>query len=346
MPEVIRDVAVSFFFQKAFILEHVIRVVNFAAHDVQSLTHLLKMIEEYKLFTVAVKEMLVPAYDNVKNPEFDIVVSANIFSGENLYIRADYTRAAEVLSNYLNEFSEGSFRLNAKFYLAESYVQLNKKEEALRLFKDISAEPNNQFLEQALMTTAGLFFENEDFDEAIEYYKKLEAAATNDVNRLNAFRGELLSASFTGNAQSTINAANKIINFSHVPEELLREAVFVRAKAYYSIDRLDEAIADFRRVAVEVISVEGAESKFRIAELLNRQNRADEAERTAHEFIDQKTPHQYWLARVFLLIAEISLKKGDVLQARATLQSLNDYYGIDNDGILDEVKAKLSVLNE
>jgi hypothetical protein len=52
------------------------------------------------------------------------------------------------------------------------------------------------------------------------------------------------------------------------------------------------------------------------------------------------------MARVFLLLADISIKKGDSLQARATLQSLKDYYTVDNDGILDEVKAKLNSLDE
>ena len=52
------------------------------------------------------------------------------------------------------------------------------------------------------------------------------------------------------------------------------------------------------------------------------------------------------MARMFLLLADISIKKGDTLQARATLQSLKDYYSIDNDGILDEVKAKLDSLNQ
>jgi hypothetical protein len=52
------------------------------------------------------------------------------------------------------------------------------------------------------------------------------------------------------------------------------------------------------------------------------------------------------MARVFLLLADISQKKGDSLQARATLESLNDYYEVGNDGILDEVKARLSLLNE
>jgi hypothetical protein len=52
------------------------------------------------------------------------------------------------------------------------------------------------------------------------------------------------------------------------------------------------------------------------------------------------------MARVFLLLADISIKKGDSLQARATLQSLKDYYKVDNDGVLDEVKAKLNSLDE
>jgi hypothetical protein len=109
---------------------------------------------------------------------------------------------------------------------------------------------------------------------------------------------------------------------------------------------LDEALADFRKVGYEVISAEGAESKFRVAELLYKKNQVAESEKIITEFISQKTPHQYWMARVFLLLADISLKKGDVLQARATLESLKDYYTIDNDGILDEVKANLDLLDQ
>ena len=71
-----------------------------------------------------------------------------------------------------------------------------------------------------------------------------------------------------------------------------------------------------------------------------------ESEKVVSEFIDKNTPHQFWMARMFLLLADISLKKGDLLQARATLQSLKDYYTLENDGILDEVKAKLDSLNQ
>ena len=71
----------------------------------------------------------------------------------------------------------------------------------------------------------------------------------------------------------------------------------------------------------------------------------EDAENIIYEFIDQNTPHQYWMARMFILLADISLEKGDEFQARATLQSLKDYYQVNDDGILDEVNAKLDQIN-
>ncbi len=282
-------------------------------------------------------------YGNVDMSQKDSLLYT---SGENLYISAKYERATEVFTGYLNEFPDGSFRINAKFYLAECLNLSQKTTEALKLYKEVAAEPNNQFLEQSLLASSEILYKQEEFEEALEYFRKLEMVAINDVNKLVALKGQLQTASFIGDAQNTIAAADKITSLPNVPEELLREAVFMRAKANYSLDKFDVALADFRKVGTEVTSMEGAESKYRIAELLLKQNKIAESERVITEFIDQKTPHQYWMARVFLLLADISQQKGDMLQARVTLQSLNDYYEVDNDGILDEVRSRLSALDE
>jgi tetratricopeptide (TPR) repeat protein len=267
-------------------------------------------------------------------------------SGENLYISASYDRATEVFTSYLTEFPEGSFRQNAKFYLAECLRLAGKTDDALKLYTEVSGEPNNQFLEQSLLAAAEILFDKEEFEEALEYFRKLELVAVNNSNKLTALKGQLQSASFIGDAQNTIAAADRISSMTNVPEELLRESVFMRAKANYALNKYEEAISDFRKVGTEVTSIEGAESKYRIAELLDKQNRTAESEKVIQEFIDLKTPHQYWMARIFLLLADISQKKGDSFQARITLQSLNDYYKVENDGILDEVRARLSVIEE
>jgi TolA-binding protein len=267
-------------------------------------------------------------------------------SGENLYITGKYDRATEVFRNYMNEFPNGSFLQNAQFYLAECLKSAGKNEEAVKLYTAVTDAPNNQFTEQALIALAGICYDMEDFTSSLKNYEMLEKTAGNSENMIISLRGGLRSAYQLGDAQKTISAADKIGNTVNVPEELMREAVFMRAKANYSLNNFDEALNDFRKTATEVASAEGAESKYRVAELLFRKDQITESEKVVNEFIDQNTPHQYWMARMFILLSDISVKKGDTLQARATLQSLKDYYTIDNDGILDEVRAKLDALGQ
>ena len=220
------------------------------------------------------------------------------------------------------------------------------KEEALKLYEAVADEPNNQYLEQSLIAVSTILYDKEDYPAALDYFERLEKVSSNDANKLFSLKGQLRAADQAGDAQKTIIASEKIIKSGNIPEELTREAYFMSAKANYSLNNFEDALRDFRKVATEVTSIQGAESKFRVAELLDKKGQTAEAERTISEFIDQKSPHQYWMARVFLLLADISIRKGDSLQARATLQSLKDYYTVDNDGILDEVKAKLNSLDE
>ena len=282
-------------------------------------------------------------YGDVNMTEKDSLLYA---SGENLYMTGKYDKATEVLKSYLNEFPNGSFRQSAQFYLAECLKSAGNTDEALKLYRDVADNTNSQFTEQSLIATSSILYDKEDYSTAYDYFEKLEHAASNEENKIAALRGELKSAYQAGDAQKTIAAAGKITVLSNIPEELMREATFMSAKANYSLNNFDDALRDFRKTANEVTSVEGAESKYRVAEILYKKDRAGEAEKVITEFIDQKSPHQYWMAKVFLLLADISIKKGDTLQARATLQSLKDYYTVTNDGILDEVRSKLSSLDE
>lgn len=267
-------------------------------------------------------------------------------SGENLYISGNCIKAMEVFRNYLNQFQYGSFRLNAQFYLAECLNSSGNKDEALTFYREVIKTPNNQFMEQSLVTASEILFTKEEYSTALEYYDKLEKITSQSEHKLIALRGQLRSAYQEGDAQKSIQAADRINKSPNMPEELVREATFVGAKAHYSLNEFDEALRDFRKTATEVVSIQGAESKYRVAELLFKKGNTDESEKVVTQFINQNSPHQYWMAKMFLLLADISIKKGDTLQAKATLQSLKEYYTTDNDGILDEVRAKLDSLND
>jgi TolA-binding protein len=266
-------------------------------------------------------------------------------SGEKLYMTGNCDKASQVFKNYLSEFRNGSFILNAQFYLAECANTKGNKDEALQYYIDVTQGPNNEFMEQSLKAAATIMFEKEDYLRSLGYYEQLEKISEKPEFILIALRGQLRSAYQTGDAQKAIAASDKITQSTNIPEELIREATFISAKAHYSLNDYDEALKEFRKISTEVTSAEGAESKYRVAEIFDRKGQTADAEKVINEFIDQNTPQQFWMARMFLLLSDISVKKGDKLQARATLQSLKDNYPIDSDGILDEVKAKLDSLN-
>jgi TolA-binding protein len=285
----------------------------------------------------------VEGYDNVNLSEKDSLLYT---SGENLYMAAKYDRARTAFEQYLDEFPNGSFKQNAQFYLAECLYSAGEKDEALKFYTEAASNPNSQYLEQALVRAAGILYEKEDYESAMNLYERLENSATDPDNKLIALKGELRSAYQAGDATKTIVAAQKINDVKNVPEELEREAIFMSAKANYSLNNFDEALGEFRKIANEITSEEGAESKYRVAELLYKKGQINESEKIVTEFISQSTPHQYWMARMFLLLSDISARKGDLLQARATLQSLIENYSVEDDGIIDEAKAKLSEINQ
>jgi tetratricopeptide (TPR) repeat protein len=266
-------------------------------------------------------------------------------SGEKFYMTGNCGKASEIFRNYLTEFQNGSFRINAEYYLADCANSNGNKDEALKYYLDVIKVPNNDFMDQSLIAASTILYEKEDYQKSLTYYEELENISTSPEYKVLALRGQLRSAYQSGDAQKTIAVAGKISTAPDIPEELLRESIFMSGKAHYSQNEYDEALKDFKKISAEVTSAEGAESKYRVAEILNRKGQTADAEKVINEFINQNTPHQFWMARMFLLLSDISISKGDKLQARATLQALRDNYPIDSDGILDEAKSKLNSLN-
>ncbi len=160
-----------------------------------------------------------------------------------------------------------------------------------------------------------------------------------------SYLGMMRSARRTEDYEKTIAAAEKVLESDKLTEELAREATFLTAKANQALGNNAEALDDYTRVGYEVGTVFGAESKYHVAELLYADGKTDEAEKVVNAFIDLNSPHAYWTGKVFLLLSDISVKKGDTFQAKATLQSLIDYYTVKDDGIIEEARAKLSKLN-
>lgn len=270
--------------------------------------------------------------------------SMTYISGENQYVKGNCERSSEIFRSYLGEFPSGSFATNARFYLADCLNRSGKSDEALDLYLQVINVGNNQFMEQSLLGAASIIYGKADYRRAYSLYEQLTGEASTPENRMYAFLGMMRSAAKMEDDEKTIAAAEMVLGSEKLTEELAREATFLMAKSNQRLGNNEDALDDYRRVGYEVATAYGAEAKYRVAELLWQAGDISGAEKEANALVDMSSPHAYWTGKTFILLADIAVRKGDTFQAKATLQSLIDYYTVKDDGIIDEARSKLAAL--
>lgn len=270
--------------------------------------------------------------------------SLSYLTAERLYMTGEYARAAQGLKSYIEKHPDGKFLLNAHFYKGDCNYRANEYAEALQSFDYIIGHSRSRFTEPALLGASRIKFRLKDYAAAAGYYEKLEDVAEVKSNLLEARMGLIKCYSLTENHEKVVELADRVLLTERLSPEQERETRFAKAKSLQARDRQMLALEEYKKVASEVKSAEGAESKYRLAEIFYQRKEIENAEKVISDFADKTTPHQFWMAKSFLLWADIFRDKGDDFQAMQTLQSLIDYYEKTDDGILTEARAKRKLL--
>ena len=256
--------------------------------------------------------------------------SLTYLAAEKLFMRGDNEGARRSLTNYLETFPQGAFSSNANFYLASIAFAKKDLEEAKRLFSLVLESGDTKFREESWARKAEIEYLDKDYAAAMESFKHLQAVAENPENKEAAKLGLMRCAELIGQPQEALLAANDLLKEPKLSPEIMSEARYVRAKAYISLKQENKALADLKEISKDTRTIHGAEAKYLLAQLYYDNKDDKNAETVLMNFIENGTPHQYWLARGFILLADIYIRQGDDFQARQYLTSLqNNYKGDD-----------------
>jgi len=273
--------------------------------------------------------------------------SLTYISAEKLYMKGDCAGSIEQLSNYTQKYSDGNFILNAHFYLADCYNRTGDNENALKSYNFVISKPRNTFTEQALLSASALSYKDSSFTNALDHYKRLEEIAELNSSLIDSRVGQMRSYYLLNDNNNTVLAADKVLHTEKVSEELKREARYKKGKALLADKKNALALDEFRILSHDVNSYEGAESKYLICEIYYTDKQTAIAEYEIFDFIGQKTSQEYWLAKTFILLADVYIQKNDIFQAKHTLKSIIDNYNPDaNDEILNTAKEKYNKIVE
>jgi TolA-binding protein len=205
--------------------------------------------------------------------------------------------------------------------------------------------PDNPFLEEVLLMRGEVQFGQRDYSGALTTYRTLKDKATTADRRIAAETGMLRAAYATKDDVEVVNAATSLLAESKLTNELTNEALYYRAKSLLSQKADTRAMADLKTLAKDTRNAYGAEARYLVANELYKAKRYGEAESELLSYIDESTPHIYWLARSFVLLSDVYAAQGNNADARLYLLSLQQNYTADDD-IPVMIKSRLEKLNK
>lgn len=265
-------------------------------------------------------------------------------SAARIYLRGDFTAAKPAIEKYLDKFADGRFIMPAKFYLGECFYMENDLDKALEQYQFLADQPRNVFTEDALIKAGSLQYKANNYNKALVVFQRLEAIAEIETNKIEAIIGQMRCMQKIGDATSCVESADKVINMPQTSPEIMREAKYLKVKSLIALNRTTEAIPTLKDLAENTKSVEGAEAKYLLTQAFFDNNNLDAAEKEAFNYMENGTPHQYWLARTYILLADIYHAKADDFSAQQYLESLKESYSADDD-IASMIAQRLAAWN-
>ena len=247
------------------------------------------------------------------------------------------------MNDYLKDCPNGVYVAKAKYYVAKYNFNNGKENDALTLLGELeNSNADASFMEDVLAMKAAILTSQGENKEALAAYKKLAAKASNADTKLTAQLGILRAAVKIDDNNIVVESAVALLKQGGLTAEEEKEVTFARANAYKALGKTDLATKDYSALANDARNLYGAKSAVYLAEMQYNAGKLNDAENTLNALIDAGTPHQYWLARGFILLADVYYKQGNSFEACEYLESLKSNYPGEEKDIFKMIDDRLS----
>ena len=252
------------------------------------------------------------------------------------------------LQKYLDKYPLGKNAYKAEFYMADSYRNLGKLEQACDFYKKVIADGEGSFVELSMLNFSKISYDLERWDDAYGGYASLYNSAKLENNKYTALLGMMRSAYRGHEWSEAVKNAEYVINSEKSDAQIKQEAEYVKAKSYLASSRRDEAFVILEKLAADVMGAYGAEAAYLMIQDIYDKGEFEKVADKVYAFSEAGSPQTYWLAKSFIVLGDTFVENGELKQAKATFESVRDGYqpSAGGDDIIDNVGMRLKKLEE
>lgn len=286
------------------------------------------------------------AYAERKGLQGDMSVAArdslSFAAARNLYLAGDMSGARESLKGYLNDFETGYNRTEALFYLSDCYVALEDNEAALTTMRELLDHGTTQYTERVLDVYSRMSYDMGKWEDAAKAYRELYDISE-DKNRREVISEGYVEATLKYADGATIKLmAEDVAKMTDASAWARRASKLACANELRKDGSSAAAMELYAELSADKHIVEGAEAYFRLVENDYITGDYDSAEQRVYDL--GECGSMYWQAKIYLVLGDVLVKRGNTFQARATYQSIVDGYSPKDDGIVEEAKGRIAAL--
>ncbi len=260
---------------------------------------------------------------NGKNISVNEADSLTYTAAEIKYNANDCAAAISGFNNYLSQYPNGSFALEANYFRSECYNKNKDWQNALTGYSYVNARGLNRYFEKATLEAARInYFELKNYAEAKKYFESLLSGSANQDNILEALRG-LVRAQYLLKDYSTANeTAKTLLTKKGISTDDKSIAFLVLGKSQQLAGDCASAINSFKSCAAINKSAWGAEARYEIANCQFTSNNLSAAEKSAMAVIKETGSYDFWVTKSYILLGDIFMQQKDYFNAKATYESV------------------------
>lgn len=247
------------------------------------------------------------------------------------------------LTEYLNRFQPAYYGLDAHYYLANCYYDQGNMMKALESYNFVISKGSSNYLEECLVVAATICYNNKNYPQALDHYRKLEEVALLKNNVLEAQIGLMRCNYLLNNFNDAKMYADLVLNNASTPDEIRTTALLWRGRILMQNGSYDAATSDFNQV-IKKGGVMAAESKYSIAYCLFKKGDFKKSETEVFSLIEKYSTYNEWKYKGFLLLIDNYIGMKDYFQARATIDAIKQ--NVTEQWVLTENAQKEAQLNQ
>ncbi len=245
-----------------------------------------------------------------------------------------------LLQTYIKDYPNGKYLAQALMDVAYSLQSKGRYNDAEEMLSKLIAErPHSVQYPEALLMKAEILEKNLQgrTDDALATYLLLEKSDNRDF-MADAYAGVARTAN---DPEMKLQYARKARMAGGVSAEVADEMRLVEAEVLLQGRGEKEAIEILESLASNPSSLSGAKGAVMLGEYYINRKEYGNAEKEMLKFIELGTPHQFQLAKGFIILADAYKGENKTYLAKEYMQSLKENYPGNEPEILNAVNSRL-----